>query len=189
MKKIFSLFVCFSMLASVALAAAEGVSGRVIDEKGEPVGYATVLAMQDDEVVVGCTTDDDGRFSLSLPQGDYTLLVEFVGYESVEQAISVQGETSLGDVTLRVSATSIGEVVVETTKIRREADRFVVDVNNSAAAIGKDGAELLKQSPGVRVEDDEISINGLYQRPRDKTLGRGAGAIHPATACRGYLED
>ncbi len=160
MKKIFSLFVCFSMLASVALAAAFGVSGRVIDENGEPVGYATVLAMQGEDVVVGCTTDDDGRFSLSLPQGDYTLLVEFVGYESVEQTISVQGETSLGDVTLRVSATAIGEVVVETTKIRREADRFVVDVNNSAAAIGKDGTELLKQSPGVRVEDDEISING-----------------------------
>lgn len=160
MKKIFSLFVCFSMLASVALAAAFGVSGRVIDEKGEPVGYATVLAMQGEDVVVGCTTDDDGRFSLSLPQGDYTFLVEFVGYESVEQAISVQGNTSLGDVTLRVSTTSIGEVVVETTKIRREADRFVVDVNNSAAAIGKDGTELLKQSPGVRVEDDEISING-----------------------------
>ena len=55
---------------------------------------------------------------------------------------------------------TIDEVVVKAQMIRREADRFVVDVANSDAAIGKDGTELLRQSPGVWVKDDEISING-----------------------------
>lgn len=161
MKKFYTFSLIFSMLASVVMAATPyKVGGRVIDDKGEPVGYATVLLMQDGEAVVGQTTDDKGLFMLSASAGDYSLMVEFVGYESIEQQLNLKGDISLGDITLRESATDIDEVVVEATMIRREADRFVVDVNNSAAAIGKDGTELLKQSPGVRVDDDEISING-----------------------------
>ena len=39
-------------------------------------------------------------------------------------------------------------------------DRFVVDVANAPAAIGKDGIELLERAPGVWVDDEKISING-----------------------------
>ena len=46
------------------------------------------------------------------------------------------------------------------TQIRREADRFVVDIANSPIAMGKDGEELLKTAPGVWIQDDKISING-----------------------------
>ena len=54
----------------------------------------------------------------------------------------------------------IDEVVVTAQLIRREADRFVVDIANSPIAIGKDGEELLKSAPGVWIQDDKISING-----------------------------
>ena len=59
--------------------------------------------------------------------------------------------------------------------IRREADRFVVDVANSDSAIGKDGEELLRQSPGVWIQDDNISVNGasgtkLYVNEREMKL-------------------
>ena len=160
MKKFFSLLVCFSMLTSVVMAASYRVKGRVVDDNGSPIGYATVIVEQGEDVVSGQTTDDKGEFAFTLPQGDYSLSAEFVGYESVVCEVSVVGDIDLGDIVLKESATAIGEVVVEATMIRREADRFVVDVNNSAAAIGKDGTELLKQSPGVKVDDDEISING-----------------------------
>ena len=160
MKKFFSLLVCFSMCASFVMAASYRVKGRVVDDNGSPIGYATVIVEQGEDVVSGQTTDDKGEFAFTLPQGDYTLSAEFVGYESIVREVSIVGDTDLGDIVLKESATEIGEVVVEATMIRREADRFVVDVNNSAAAIGKDGTELLKQSPGVKVDDDEISING-----------------------------
>ena len=44
--------------------------------------------------------------------------------------------------------------------MRREADRFVVDVANAPAAIGKDGIELLERAPGVWIDGEKISING-----------------------------
>lgn len=160
MKKFYSLLVLFTALSTVAMAAADKLQGRVVDDAGKAIGYATVIVMQGDDVVTGITTDDAGAFSLSVKDGDYTLEVEFVGYQSVKQTVAVKGVTDLGDIMLKQSTTAIDEVVVEAAMIRREADRFVVDVTNSAAAIGKDGTELLKQSPGVRVDDDEISING-----------------------------
>ncbi len=179
MKQLSTLFLLVALLLSAPAAMAaevvantgsyakasakrsqEAVRGRVIDSKGQPVGYATIVAMVGDKQAGGTTSDEQGNFSLQLPAGEYKIIIDFVGYKSVERTVSVPTENSLGDITLEEATTSIDEVVVKAQMIRREADRFVVDVANSDAAIGKDGAELLRQSPGVWVKDDEISVNG-----------------------------
>ena len=138
----------------------EALRGRVIDSKGAPVGYATIVAMVGDEQAGGTTSDEQGNFSLLLPAGEYKIIIDFVGFKTEERTVTLPAENLLGDITLAESTTAIDEVVVKAQMIRREADRFVVDVANSDAAIGKDGTELLRQSPGVWVKDDEISING-----------------------------
>lgn len=168
MKKLYS----FIVLAAVAFAtaadaaqlagrAAGDVRGRVIDRSGGAVGYATVVAMSEGSQAAGTTSDDNGRFVMKLPRGEYKVVIDFVGYESAERAVSVgDGEVDMGDIVLKEASTEIGEVVVSAQMIRREADRFVVDVANSAGAIGKDGTDLLRQSPGVWVDDDKIAVNG-----------------------------
>ena len=138
----------------------EALRGRVIDAEGQAVGYATIVAMVGDKQAGGTTSDEQGNFSLVLPAGEYKIIIDFVGYKTVERTLTLPADADMGDVTLEEATTAIGEVVVKAQMIRREADRFVVDVANSAAAIGKDGTELLRQSPGVWVKDDEISING-----------------------------
>ena len=138
----------------------ESLRGRVIDAKGQSVGYATIVAMVGDKQAGGTTSDEQGNFSLALPAGEYKIIIDFVGYKTVERTLTLPADADMGDVTLEETTTAIGEVVVKAQMIRREADRFVVDVTNSDAAIGKNGTELLRQSPGVWVKDDEISING-----------------------------
>ena len=175
MKKIFLCALMLLLCASAAMAA-EGVRGRVINQKNEPVSYATVVAMAGIEQKGGATTDEKGEFVMRLADGEYSLVVEFVGYKSSEQTIKVeQGGCNVGDVVLQEAATDIGEVVVKATMIRREADRYVVDVANSDAALGKDGVDLLRQSPGVWIQDDKISVNGasgtkLYINEREMKL-------------------
>ena len=161
MKNLFSLLllVILTMMGLVAMAAGD-VHGRVVNSRGEAVGYATVVAMSGDRQVAGTTSDEQGRFSLRVSKGDYMVSVEFVGYARVERTLRVGENLDMGDVVLEEQATEIGNVVVSAQMIRREADRFVVDVANSTGAIGKDGVEVLKQSPGVWVDDDGISING-----------------------------
>ena len=101
MKKFFSLLVCLLMTVSAAVAATDKLQGRVVDGAGKAVGYATVVVMQGDDVVAGITTDDAGVFSLKVADGEYSLEVEFVGYENVKQSVTVKGTTDLGDIVLK----------------------------------------------------------------------------------------
>lgn len=136
------------------------ISGRTVDSNTEPVAYATVVLLKDGEQAAGGVTNDKGEFTLNVAPGDYNLKVVFIGYRTEEREVSLRESVTLDDITLEQDSTEIDEVVVTAQLIRREADRFVVDVANSPVAIGKDGEELLKTAPGVWIQDDKISING-----------------------------
>lgn len=164
MKNLYRLMLLLTFVV-ITVASAWGqqndlLKGRVINSKGEPIGYATIVAMVNNSQITGTTTDEKGMFTMTLAAGEYRLIVEFVGYKSIDQSVKVAGVTDLGDLTMAEASTEISEVVVSAQMIRREADRFVVDVANSDAAIGRNGEELLRQSPGVWIEDDKISVNG-----------------------------
>ncbi len=134
--------------------------GSVVDEEGHYISYVTVVAMRDGRQVTGASSNTQGVFSFSLADGTYTILVECVGYEPYEREISMPEDADMGVVTLKESSTEIEDVIVKAQMIRREADRFVVDVANAETAVGRNGVELLRQSPGVWVQEDNISING-----------------------------
>ena len=134
--------------------------GSVVDEEGHYISYVTVVAMRDGRQVTGASSNTQGVFSFSLADGTYTILVECVGYEPYEREISMPEDADMGVVTLKESSTEIDDVIVKAQMIRREADRFVVDVANAETAVGRNGLELLRQSPGVWVQEDNISING-----------------------------
>ena len=151
---------CVLITAIGASAQQHSLTGRIIDTDENPIPYSTVVVLNNGNQVTGGSTNDEGRFTLSVPAGNYTLSARYLGYKSAEFSISITASTDLGDITLEPESEAIDEVVVTAQLIRREADRFVVDVANSPLAMGKDGEELLKSSPGVWIQDDKISING-----------------------------
>ena len=161
MKRLLLLIVMLAAAVSSALAARMyPAGGRVVDEQGQAVEYATVVLLKGSDQVAGMATDNAGRFVLKVPPGEYTLSVQYLGFDPVTQQVRVEQDNNLGDIVLKNSATQIEGVVVKARLIRREADRFVVDVANTPAALGKDGIELLENAPGVWVDDEKISING-----------------------------
>lgn len=161
MKKLILLILLLAMAAANATAARMyPAGGRVVDEQGQAVEYATVVLLRGGEQVAGMATDDAGRFELKVPTGEYTLSIQYLGFAPVLRQVRVEADNDLGDIVLKSSSTQIEGVVVKAQLIRREADRFVVDVANAPAAIGKDGIELLERAPGVWVDDEKISING-----------------------------
>lgn len=124
MKNLFSLLllVILTMMGFVAMAAGD-VRGRVVNGSGQAVGYATIVAMSGDRQVAGTTSDEQGRFSLRIANGEYKVIVEFVGYAPIERTLRVGDDVDLGDVVMVEQATEIGNVVVSAQMIRREADR------------------------------------------------------------------
>ena len=161
MKRLILLIVILASAVSRLSAARLCPStGRVVDEQGNAVEYATVVLLKGSEQVAGRTTDAQGRFELKAAPGNYTLQIQFLGFDPIKKAVRVELDNDLGDFVMRSSATDIEGVVVKAQLVRREADRFVVDVANAPAAIGKDGIELLERAPGVWIDGEKISING-----------------------------
>ena len=81
------------------------LSGRVIDETGQPMPGASVVVKG---TTVGTTTDIDGKYNLSLPENAQMVSYSFIGYKSVELPIS----GSVMNVTLNEDAQMIEEVVI-----------------------------------------------------------------------------
>lgn len=161
MKRLILLIVILaSAVSQLPAARLYPSTGRVVDEQGNAVEYATVVLLKGSEQVAGRTTDARGRFELKAAPGNYTLQIQFLGFDPIKKAVRVELDNDLGDFVMRSSATDIESVVVKAQLVRREADRFVVDVANAPAAIGKDGIELLERAPGVWIDGEKISING-----------------------------
>ncbi|HBV49183.1 MAG TPA: TonB-dependent receptor [Alistipes sp.] len=161
MKKLAAFIVIVIMTVLRALGAQNyPATGRVVTQQGDAVEFATVVLLQDGQQIAGTATDTEGRFALKVPAGDYTLSIRFIGFEPLEREVRIESPTDLGDLTLSAAATQIDDVVVSAQLIRREADRFVVDVANTPAMLGRDGIEALKLAPGIWMDGDKISING-----------------------------
>lgn len=154
------LAILFPLLLTPAFAAAQrpAVTGRAA-EAGGGVAYATVTLLRGDRQAAGGATDAEGRFRLTADTGRYLLSLRHVGYEPLERPLHL-GPQGLDLGELRLTAAGIGPVTVTAEAVTRESDRFVVSVGDGPAFAGRDGEELLRLAPGVRIGDEGISVNG-----------------------------
>ena len=83
------------------------ITGRVTDDTNAPLPGVNVLLKGTSQ---GTTTDIDGRYTLTVPPGDGTILVfSFIGYASIEE--TVDNRTTV-NVVLRADVQNLHEVVV-----------------------------------------------------------------------------
>ena len=84
---------------------ARNISGRVLDDKGQPVIGATIQNM---ETKAGVMTDYDGRFSIAAETGQ-TLQVYMLGY--ADKSVKVTSSSSI-DIVLTEDSEMLAETVV-----------------------------------------------------------------------------
>ena len=97
-----------SVLVSLPiLAASREVRGTITDEAGEPlIGVSVML----ENSRTGCMTDIDGRFSLQVPEGQATLKIVYVGYQTQQVKVAA-GQNDL-KIVLKEDAQTLEETVV-----------------------------------------------------------------------------
>ncbi len=88
------------------LLAQKVITGKVTDDKGNPVPNASVLIKG---TSIGTTSKEDGSFSITAPDGAKTLLISSVGVEPQEIQL---GTSSTINVTLKSEDKALDEVVV-----------------------------------------------------------------------------
>jgi len=101
---------------AAATPAAVPVTGRVTGPDGAAVPGVTVLVKG---TTNGTTTDADGKFSLSLPDANATLVVSAIGYAT--QELPLAGRTQL-NVVLANDVQALSDVVVLGYTTERKAD-------------------------------------------------------------------
>ncbi|AQG79365.1 SusC/RagA family TonB-linked outer membrane protein [Spirosoma montaniterrae] len=130
-----------SLLVLLGLSSAtfgQTVSGRITaSESGEGLpGVSVVLK----GTTQGTTTDNNGQYTLKVPNTNATLVVSFIGY--VRQEVAVRGRSTI-DVTLLVDDKALDEVVVVGYGTQRKA--------NLTGAVSTIDSKVIQNRPSTNV--------------------------------------
>jgi len=155
-------FQLFFLSSIVGFGQGFSISGKVVDSQGSPVSFANVVLMtpQDSTIVKGVSSDDKGLFNLKgIENKTYILKISFIGYTDILKTLAVVEDLNLGAIGLTEEAQTLDEVSIVFKKptIKKEADRLVFNVENTALIEGN-MLQVLKSTPGVLVINDAVMV-------------------------------
>src|SRR5881392_34165 len=107
MKRGFFFIFC---ILSIISTYAGTVTGVVKDEKGNPLPYASITASG---TTKGAITNSEGRYTLYLSPGTYTLVCQYVGFKKEEKSIIVDGSTLVVNFDLSIQEVTMQEVIIK----------------------------------------------------------------------------
>ncbi|MEL6942375.1 MAG: outer membrane beta-barrel protein, partial [Bacteroidota bacterium] len=168
-QSIFTLF-CMLVFVSSSLAKANGnIKGKVQDADSNPLAYANVVLYNavDSSVLKLELSDEDGKYQFSqLEANSYYIQVSFVGLPTQTTAIfelSEGGNYTVPMVKMIADANELETVTVTAQRplLELKPDMMVMNVENSAVAVGDNALELLRKAPGVVIDNNEnVSLLG-----------------------------
>jgi len=129
-KLVLVLFFAFA-LCHISWAQSRTISGTVSDNNGNPLFRATVAVKNSKAVTL---TDQEGKFSLKLPDNATTLVVSNVGTATKEVPI---GTGSVFAVVLHTSGVQMSDVVVVGYGVSKRANLTTAQTSVNAKAIEK----------------------------------------------------
>lgn len=144
------------------------ISGKIIARDGNPMPQVSIAV---EKTALGAYTDADGRYSLQLVPGIYTLAVSFMGYETVRKEIGLFHDMTL-DWVMEESSVRLDGVDVygksQSQKIREGAfsvnaldiKPIISSLNSLTGLVDRSSGIKVRQEGGVG-SDFDLSINGM----------------------------
>jgi len=144
------------------MAQSYSIQGIIVDENEETLQSATVVILSEiDSTMAGfALTGADGRFIVrDLGEGSYSLQISFLGYEQYSESVNLTSTTpelNVNALQLAPASNQIKEIVVkgETSPIQVNKDTIVYNANAFKTQPNDVVEDLLRQMPGVEIEDD-----------------------------------
>jgi hypothetical protein len=160
-----SLILSFALILLSAMSFAQSgtIRGFVYDEKtGEPVIFTNVILKG---TSYGSTTDQNGYYSISqVPAGDYVIQVSYLGYETLEEEVSL-GEGKIITRKLYVHEQSVeleafevsAEAEERRTEVKMSMQKLTPKQITKMPSVGgqADLAQYLQVLPGVIFTGDQ----------------------------------
>lgn len=100
------ILVMLCAFGALALQAQKNVTGTVVDQSGAGLPGVSILVKG---TTKGTTTDVDGKFGISVPNGNAILRFTFLGFGAVEQKVDLKKPMT---VVMKETSKDLDEVVV-----------------------------------------------------------------------------
>lgn len=146
------------------------LTGVITDSTtGKPVEFASIALIDSKtkKTIDGTVADDKGKFTLNkLPEGDFQLLISFVGYRNKTVSsvkLNRKGDVDLGSVKLSADVRTLKEVEVvgQASLVEEKVDRLVYNADKDITAKGGDATDVMRKVPLLSVDlDGNVSLRG-----------------------------
>lgn len=159
-----------TFLAAIYLSfsiSAQSISGDILDDKGNPIYYATVAlyTSADSNYVSAASSDLDGSFEFkSLEAKNYYLKVNMLGYQDVttdnidlKSNSTIQKTIQLFEDSQLLSTVEIRD---KAPLLEQKADKLIVNVSDNITNTSGSLLDVMKKVPGMIVVQDRLSMAG-----------------------------
>ena len=136
------------------------------DDNNQSLPFANVLIKGTN---IGTNTDIDGKYTITIVPGNYTLQLSFVGYESVEIPVTVTAnETVTVNKALGSGSYKLEDVIIKNTASREKETALLLDQKQAVVIKQSIGAQEMARKGISDVEEGLTKITGIT-----KVDGRG----------------
>ena len=158
MKRNVMMIIC---LIGMAISMnAQTLSGKLVDEKNEPLAYANVVLLQADSTFVsGTITDEMGDFRILKDEKGTLVRISSIGYTTIFKKVN---GGDFGVIQMASDAQLLGEVVVkgDLPVTRVKGDALVTSVAGTLLEKAGTAEDLLDKIPNVTAENGNVKVFG-----------------------------
>ena len=152
-----TLFIC-----SLTWSQNKGtVSGIILDKdlNNEPLAFANITLKG---TTTGTTTDVEGKYFILTDAGNYTLVISFLGYETVEILCTIrENETITINKTIGSGSVSLSDVIVKSTVSREKETALLLEQKKAVEIKQSIGAQEMSRKGISDVEEGLTKITGI----------------------------
>lgn len=182
---IFKNLIPFMLLSSAPMfVSAETIKGYIKDKiSGEPLVGATIQVVDSQ---AGVVTDMNGKYSLEVGQGTYSLVVKYIGYKDVYLTDIKVGINPIDlNVQMEDDTQIIGEVTVS-AKRNLEGERSLqLERQKATFAIENMGVKEMDIKGISNVQEGVKKITGISIAEAGQLIVRGLGDRYSSTTLNG----
>jgi iron complex outermembrane receptor protein len=162
MKKFIAFLFFFQSLCSILWAQEITIKGKVTDASNEELIIGAVINFGKNKIT---STNLDGEFTMSLPEGKNQVKVSVMGYKILTDTVLVEPNPKMLHFKLEKSVRELDQVVISAGKYEQKLSEITVsmDVIKPKIVENKNTVNLetiADQVPGVTVTDGQVSIRG-----------------------------
>lgn len=129
------------------------------DSNNQPLPFANVVIKG---TKIGANTDIEGKYTISIAPGKYTVVFNFVGYETTEVPVTViANETVTANSSLGSGSYKLKDVVVKSSGGREKETALLLEQKNATVIKQSIGAQEMSRKGVSDVEGGLTKITGI----------------------------